>query len=157
MAQAVRLICVGKLKEDFYRAAAAEYIKRLGRFGGVEITELAEARIGRESDAEIAKALEAEGLEIVKRLSGRVVLLDIGGKQMSSPELAGVIDESLASGGGITFVIGSSHGVCEAVKSKADIRLSFGRITYPHQLIRVVVLEQIYRGFSIINKTPYHK
>lgn len=157
MAQAVRIVCVGKLKEDYFCLAAAEYIKRLGRFGGVEITEIAEARVGKESAAEIARALESEAAEILKRLKGRVVVLDSGGSQLSSPELAAELNRTMVDGQELTFVIGSSHGLSQRVKDRAALTLSFGRITYPHQLVRVVLLEQVYRAFSILANSDYHK
>lgn len=149
----INVVAVGRLKDGFYRAAADEYLKRLSRFAAVRETECPEgADRGKNTEA------ESEEGEILKRLKGYVVLLDIGGELMDSEGFSEYIS-SLAAGGNseITFVIGGSRGVTERVRAAADKRLSFGRMTFPHTLMRVMLLEQIYRAFTIGAGMPYHK
>ena len=149
----INVVAVGKLKDGFYRAAADEYKKRLSRFAEIRETECPECA----DRAGVDPAL-CEEREILKRLSGYAVLLDIQGESASSEDFAGFLD-TLATGGRseITFVIGGSRGVSEAVKKAADKRLSFGRMTFPHTLMRVMLFEQIYRAFTINTGMPYHK
>ena len=149
----INLVAVGRLKDSFYRAAADEYLKRLSRFAAVRETECPEG-----VDRGKATEAQAEEGEILKRLKGHVVLLDISGEQMGSEEFSDYIS-MLASGGSseITFVIGGSRGVTDRVRAAADKRLSFGKMTFPHTLMRVMLLEQIYRAFTISAGMPYHK
>ena len=150
----IKLVAVGGIKESFYREAIGEYVKRLGKWAKVEIAEAEEA--SRIEDPRKKREAEAEG--ILHRVKGRVILLDVKGRRVSSEGLADILSKSALSGDSeITFVIGGSNGVAQAVKEKADEILSFGEITLPHQLFRVVLLEQIYRAMTIINGTPYHK
>ena len=142
----VNLVCVGKLKEGYLREAAAEYAKRLSRFCKLEITELAE-RV----------TLEQEAGEIVKRLKGKVYALAVEGKQRSSEVFAEEIKALCDRGEEITFVIGSSCGLYGSVKSAAKELLSFSQLTFPHQMMRAVLLEQVYRAFMIIGGAEYHK
>ena len=150
----VRVVAVGGIKENFYREAVAEYVKRLGKWCKVEIEEAAEA--AHLTDLEQKRNAEAEG--ILKRIKGYVILLDVRGKKVSSESLAEKIDATTLSGKSeLTFIIGGSNGVSDSVKRAADESISFGDITLPHQLFRVVLLEQIYRALCIIHGTPYHK
>ena len=150
----LRVVAVGGIKESFYREAIAEYVKRLGKWAKVEIMEAEEA--SRIEDPAAKREAEADG--ILRRLKGRTVLLDVKGKPTSSEGLAQMISRYTLSGDSeITFVIGGSNGVAESVKDRADEMLSFGNITLPHQLFRVVLLEQLYRAMSINAGTPYHK
>jgi len=144
--QKVNIVCVGKIKEDFYRSAAAEYLKRLSRFAKVEIKELAEG-----------KNLKEEAQTILKQLKGFVIALCIEGTKLSSEGLAEEIKRHCDKGEEITFVIGSSCGLDESVKSAAHLKLSFSDMTFPHQLMRVILLEQIYRAFMINSGSEYHK
>ncbi len=156
----ITVISVGGMKEAFWRDASAEYIKRISQYARVTEHEVKEVRISNEDDTlEISHALEAEGEKIAAALpkDALKIALCIEGKQYSSPELASVISDGLDSSGKIAFVIGSSHGICEAVKSKCDIRLSFSRLTFPHQMMKPVLLEAIYRSFTIITGKRYHK
>lgn len=156
----ITVISVGGMKEAFWRDASAEYIKRISQYARVTEHEIKEVRISNEDDTlEISRALEAEGEKITAALpkDALKIALCIEGKQYSSPELASVISDGLDSSGKIAFVIGSSHGICEAVKSKCDIRLSFSRLTFPHQMMKPVLLEAIYRSFTIIAGKRYHK
>ncbi len=157
----INIICVGKLKEKYLRDAAAEYQKRLGRYCRIQIRELKEARLAENaSAAEEEEVKSEEGKNILKTLSSSsfVIALDIGGKEISSEQLAEKIG-SLAGMGESTvdFLIGGSLGLSDEVKKRADFRLSFSPMTFPHQLMRVILLEQIYRSFKILRKEPYHK
>lgn len=149
----IKIVAVGRLKDGFYRKAADEYIKRLSRFAAVKEEECPE---GADRGEEALKNEEAE--HILKKLSGYVILTDIGGKNPSSEEFAAKLESLVSSGRSeITFVIGGSRGVSERVKAAADERLSFGKMTFPHRLMRVMLLEQIYRAFTINGGLPYHK
>ncbi|MEG1394992.1 MAG: 23S rRNA (pseudouridine(1915)-N(3))-methyltransferase RlmH [Clostridia bacterium] len=155
----ISIICVGKIKESFYREAVEEYCKRLSRFCKIEIVEVAEELPnGINSDAQLQAVKLAEGKRIVAKLKGFVILLDIHGQEFASEELAEKLDK-LASGGvsQICFVIGGSYGVSQEVRDKADEKMSFGKATFPHQLMRVVLTEQIYRAYMINSGSAYHK
>lgn len=151
----INIVCIGKIKESFYRDAICEYAKRLTRFCKFNIIELQESR---PNGNDINKVQINEGRSIIPKLKGYIIVLDLGGKMLSSTELANKID-SLQSGGvsEITFVIGGSYGLSEEVKCKADLTLCFGKMTYPHQLMRVILTEQIYRAFMINSNSEYHK
>ena len=157
----IKLICVGKLKESYYREALAEYEKRLGPFCRLELTELSEERLReRPSQAEIQAALEREALLIEKQFprDGILICLCIEGKQLSSEELSEyLIRTEIAGKSRISFVIGSSFGLSETVKRKADLCLSMSKMTFPHHLARVMLAEQLYRSFMIREGTKYHK
>ena len=154
------VIAVGGLKEKFFREAAAEYQKRLSAYAKLEILEIAEARLRGESGAEIARALEEEGGRILQKIGPRayVTALCVEGRQMGSVEFSEKLAEVTASGRSeLAFVIGGSHGLSDAVKRRADLRLSFSEMTFPHQLMRVVLLEQLYRACNIEAGGNYHK
>ncbi len=155
----IHIVCIGKLKEDYLRAACAEYQKRLSAFCRLEIFELPEYRLPSDpSPAQIEQGLDAEGKAILQKCGGMMIPLCIEGKELSSPELAEKIS-SVAVGGEseIDFIIGGSFGLSGEVKSKAGLRLSMSPMTFPHQLARVMLLEQIYRSFQIISGGKYHK
>lgn len=153
----IKVLCVGKIKEDYFEKALAEYKKRLSRFCDFCIDEIPESRLGGESFSDIQKALAEEAKVILKKAEGMTIVLDRLGKQTDSVEFAQLLKKASIDFGKATFVIGSSHGVDESVKQRADCLISFGKITLPHQLFRVVLVEQIYRGFGINNNSPYHK
>ena len=158
--QTVKIIAVGKLKEKYLRDAADEYMKRLGAYCKPEIIELKEAFIPENpSEKEISAALFEEGKAILKAIDGRpFTALCIEGEQVSSEELSKRLEKSASDGlSAQIFVIGSSHGLSDEVKSKADFKLSMSKMTFPHQLARVMFLEQIYRAFSIAKGGKYHK
>ncbi len=142
----VEIVAVGKIKEKFYRDAIDEYLKRLTRFAKVTVTEIEEGN-----------SLKAEAADIVKRLRGYVIVLAIEGKKMTSEALAAKIKSLCDEGKEITFVIGSSCGLDDSVKQRADWKLSFSDMTFPHQLMRVILTEQIYRSFMINSGSEYHK
>ncbi len=149
----INIVCVGGIKEKFFTEAINEYKKRLSRFCKLNIIEVDE-----ETKFFGEKKILAEGKAILAKCSGLVVALDGAGKQLSSPEIADFLKEKMLFGASeITFVVGGSNGLSSEVKNRAELCLSFGKITFPHQLFRVVLLEQIYRAFSIIKDMPYHK
>ena len=156
----VKLITVGTLKEEYLRAAAAEYEKRLGAFCRFEHVSLKEERIGdTPSQNEIRAVLEREAAKIIEQIpsSAFCVALCVEGKQLSSEEFAEKIEEISMEKSEICFVIGSSYGLSDTVKQRADMRLSVSKLTFPHQLMRVILLEAIYRAFNIQRGTKYHK
>ena len=157
----VTLICVGKLKEKFYLAAAAEYKKRLSAFCKLNLIELPETRLPeRPSQAQIDQALEREaGLILDKVPKGSALIpLCVEGEQLTSPQLAGRMERWAVQGqSALTFVIGGSFGLHPRVKEQGVFRLSMSPMTFPHHLARIMVLEQIYRGFQINAGTRYHK
>ena len=149
----IRLVCVGNLKEKFWQSAIEEYKKRLQKFCNLQIIELDE----QNKYQEVSKILSEEGKSIIANLGGYNILLDIEGKAYSSEELANKIKQTLLTSSTITFIIGGSYGVSDEVKKSVQERISFGRITMPHNLARVVALEQIYRAFMINSGAKYHK
>jgi len=155
----INLIVIGKLKEDYLRNACAEYIKRLGRYCAFEIHELDECRLSdNPSEKEIVTALAKEAEMIKKYAKGMIVPMCIEGKQLSSPELSEKITSAGVNGfSTVTFVIGSSFGLSPEVKAMGTLKLSMSKMTFPHQLARVMLLEQIYRAFQIAEGGKYHK
>lgn len=154
----IKVVAVGKIKEGFYREAIAEYTKRLSRFAKVEIVEVEEYLFnGTPNTKEIERVIDAEGKAILQKCEGYVFALDIEGVALSSPQLASLIEQTKQTNSTFTFIIGGSNGLSQEVKARASSRISFGKITLPHQLCRVVLCEQIYRSFCILNNIPYHK
>ena len=144
--QKITFVVVGKIKESFYREAVAEYVKRLSRFAKIEIKEIAEGANP-----------EAEKGDILRACKGYVIALAVEGEKLSSEKLAKKIKTLTDAGKDITFVIGSSCGLADEVKERADYRLSFSDMTFPHQLMRVILAEQVYRAFMINAGSTYHK
>ena len=156
----IKVICVGKSKEKYWDAAYAEYLKRLKGYCSPEVIEVKEAKLpANASPADEKKVIETEGREILSRIGSGdcVIALDIQGKELSSEEIARKISEISFDYSRISFIIGGSLGLSDEVKKRADFRMSFGKITLPHQLARVVLLEQIYRAFKINAGETYHK
>ncbi len=156
----VKLIAVGNLKEGYLRDAAAEYQKRLGGFCRFTLAELKEEKLSDSpSDKEIVNALSKEAERILAEMPKRAykIALCVEGKQMSSEELAEKLDSISATHSELCLVIGSSHGLDDSVKNACDYRLSVSKLTFPHQLMRVILLEAVYRGFNILKGTHYHK
>ncbi|MBQ3553946.1 MAG: 23S rRNA (pseudouridine(1915)-N(3))-methyltransferase RlmH [Clostridia bacterium] len=157
----IHIICVGKLKETYFVDACKEYMKRLSRFAKLKITELLDEPIPEKASArEEEVILEKEGQKILSHLSRQdtVISLCVEGKQMSSEKLAAYISDCALSGkSNLAFIIGGSLGLSDEVKKRAALRLSFSEMTFPHQLMRVVLLEQIYRAFKINANEAYHK
>ncbi|MCP8994469.1 23S rRNA (pseudouridine(1915)-N(3))-methyltransferase RlmH [Streptococcus sp. CF9-1] len=157
----IKLVTVGKLKEKYLKDGIAEYSKRISRFAAVEMIELADEKTpDRASDSENEKILDLEGNRILSKIGDRefVVVLAIEGKTLSSEEFSKQLEQASINGySTLTFVIGGSLGLSPQVKNRANLSLSFGRLTLPHQLMRLVLVEQIYRAFTIQQGSPYHK
>ena len=159
--QKVSIICVGKMKEKFYIEAAAEYVKRLSRFCKLEIVELPEDRLPDDpSQAQIDAALakEADAIQAKLPSSCYIIAMCVEGKTRSSEELARLMEESVHQGGShLVFLIGGSFGLHPSVKALASFKLSMSPMTFPHHLARVMLQEQIYRGYQINTGSKYHK
>lgn len=155
----INLIVIGKLKEEYLRSACAEYIKRLSRFCTFELHELDEYRLGENpSEKEIAAALGKEAEQIKRFAKGFIIPMCIEGRQLSSIDLSQKISSAGVNGfSTVTFIIGSSFGLAEEIKSMGNFRLSMSEMTFPHQLARVMLLEQIYRAFQIASGGKYNK
>lgn len=157
----VNIIAVGKLKEKYLKDACGEYLKRLSAYSKVNITEINEERCSdNPSENEIEQVKSKEGERIIAKIpkGSYIIPMCIEGTEMSSEEFSAKLEKiSLYGFGDVTFIIGGSFGLSDKVKSLGKIRLSFGKLTLPHQLMRVVLLEQIYRAFSISNNSKYHK
>lgn len=157
----ITILCVGKIKEKFYRDAIAEYEKRLSRYCKLEIIEVADEKTPDNASELVERQIkekEAERMEKHIKEGAFICALAIDGKQLDSVELSEKI-ESLGTGGTshIIFIIGGSLGMSEALLKRADMKLSFSKMTFPHQLMRVILLEQVYRAYRIMNHEPYHK
>ena len=156
----VKFITLGTLKEGYLREAAAEYEKRLGAFCKMQMVQLKEEKLSdNPSENEIKQALEKEAAKIMGEIPQRAykIAMCVEGKQLSSEELADKLGEISERYGDVCFIIGSSHGLADSVKSACDMRLSVSKLTFPHQLMRVLLLEAVYRGFNILKGTKYHK
>ncbi len=155
------IICIGRLKDRFFEQASEEYVKRLGAFGKVRITELPAAPLPQEpNEKQIRAALEKEGAQILAHIpkGAAVYPMCIEGKQLSSEELSAELSAAANAGmGTAVFIIGGSCGLDETVKKAGKLRLSMSRMTFPHRLARVMLLEQIYRAMMIAEGRPYHK
>ncbi|MGM9644701.1 MAG: 23S rRNA (pseudouridine(1915)-N(3))-methyltransferase RlmH [Eubacteriales bacterium] len=156
----IKIITVGTLKEDYLREAAAEYEKRISGFCKVESVNIKESKLPNDpSEGEVRRALFEEGKQILSAMPDRAykIAMCVEGRQFSSEELAQKIDGAFSTSNEICFVIGSSHGLSDEVKNTSDLKLSVSKLTFPHQLMRVVLLESIYRCLNIIKGTKYHK
>ena len=157
----IKIVTVGRLKEKDLKDGIAEYSKRLSRFANLEMIELADEKTpDRASDSENQKILELEGTRILSKIGDRdfVIVLAIEGKSLSSEEFSKQLEQAPINGfSTLTFVIGGSLGLFPQVKKRANLSISFGRLTLPHQLMRLVLVEQIYRAFTIQQGSPYHK
>lgn len=154
----IQVIAIGKVKETWMREGIAEYQKRLSAYAKLELIELEEYRLPEDPGAaEIARGMEEEGKRILKKTEGLVVPLCIEGELFSSPQLAELLEEAAQQTGCISFIIGGSYGLSPAVKQAAAKKLSFSRMTFPHQLMRVILCEQLYRACSINAGGKYHK
>ena len=144
----IKIICVGKIKEKFFREAIVEYTKRISKFTKIEIIEV-------NDDINIEK----EKNSILKYINNKdyIITLEIEGESISSEELSEKIEKIFITNSNITFIIGSSLGIHQDIKNLSNFKLSFSKMTFPHQLFRIILLEQIYRSFKIINNETYHK
>lgn len=157
----IKVVTVGKLKEKYLKDGISEYSKRISRFAKLEMIELADEKTpDRASESENQKILEIEGQRILSKVGDRdfVIVLAIEGRTFSSEEFSKQLEEASIKGfSTLTFIIGGSLGLSSAVKNRANLSVSFGRLTLPHQLMRLVLAEQIYRAFTIQQGSPYHK
>ena len=150
----INIVCVGNLKDKEYISLAEEYQKRLSRFAKINIVELKE----KNSLSNINQIIESETADILQNIDmSKTVLLDKDGELVSSPELASFVDKWSNNNSELTFVIGGSYGVSDYLRKKVLKKISFGRMTFPHRLARIMLLEQIYRAFTINNNISYHK
>lgn len=148
----MKIICVGKIKEKFFIEALNEYSKRISKYVNFSIIEVAD-------EANVSLALKKEGERILSKIKDNdyVITLEIDGNKLSSLDFARKFDNNFGVNKNLTFVIGGSYGLSEMVKARSDYRLSFSTLTFPHQLFRVILLEQIYRAYKINNNENYHK
>ena len=160
----VNILAVGKIKEKYLKDAILEYTKRLSKFCDLNIVEIDEVSLQVENDSNIKKVLETEGNLIEKKIKDLksdkafVFALDINGKELSTLDFHQKMEEIKLNGiANVIFIIGGSYGIDERIKKMVDFRFSFSRLTFPHQLFRVILLEQIYRIFKIEHNEPYHK
>ena len=158
----VNIICIGKIKEKYFTDAIAEYEKRLSAFCRFQIIELSEERIrsNTPNQAQIDEVISAEGARMMPKIGAHdyVIAMCIEGKQLSSEELSKTLDNAAVLGKStVNFIIGGSYGLSGEIKKRADLRLSMSRMTFPHQLARVILSEQIYRAFEISTGGKYHK
>lgn len=155
----IKVIAVGKLKEKYLKDAFNEYKKRLSKYGDVVELEVDEYKISEESDSNIKIAIEKEGERILSKIKNEdfVLLFDLWGKEVDSIELAKIIDKSLTNFSNIDIVIGGSYGLSDEVRKRSNFKLSLSKLTLPHQMVRVIALEQLYRCFKINNNEKYHK
>lgn len=147
----IKIICVGKIKEKYFIDALKEYQKRINKYSKLEIIELPDYNYDPK------KTINEEGKNILSKINGKdfVITLEIEGNKLNSNELSNFIEKNISKN--ITFVIGGSYGLSDEVKERSNYKLSFSLLTFPHQLFRIILLEQIYRSFKIINNESYHK
>ncbi len=148
----IKIICLGSIKEEFFKEAIKEYQKRLSKYTKLQIIELKDEKDG-------INPLKKEKENIIKHINDKdnVIILDIKGKEVTSEEFAEFINNELTNYSNMTFIIGSSNGLDEEIKDLTTKKISFSHLTFPHQLFRIILLEQIYRGFKILNNEKYHK
>lgn len=148
----IKIICLGSIKENYLKEAIKEYTKRLSKYTKLEIIEL-------KDEKDTSNPLKKEKEKILKHITDKdnIVILDINGKQLTSEEFSEFINKELLNNSNITFIIGSSTGLDNEIKELSNKRISFSKLTFPHQLFRVILLEQIYRSFKILNNESYHK
>ena len=150
----IKIICIGKIKEQFFKEAEQEYLKRLSKYTKIEIIELEDQK-----DDNINICLNKEKEQIKKAIKEKdnLIILDVKGVEKTSEEFSELINSELLYNSNITFIIGSSNGLHEEIKMLTNKKISFSKLTFPHQMFRIILLEQIYRSFKIINNETYHK
>lgn len=156
----VTIIAVGNIKEKYLIDGINEFIKRIKKYSNIKIIEINESKISDLSDKSVEKSLEEEGSKIISKIGDKdyIITLEIEGKQLTSEDFAYRLEDLKIQGNNdFVFIIGSSHGLSDDVKKISNLKLSFSKMTFPHQLMRLVLLEQIYRCFRISNNEPYHK
>ncbi len=153
----INLIAVGDIKEKYLNDAINEYCKRLSRFANLSIVEIKENVSRTANEQDVLSALKKDAVEIKKHLTNYNICLDIKGQALTSEEFATKVNNLSLKTSEITFIIGASNGLAEEIKTLCNERISFSKMTFPHQLMRVIFLEQLYRAFTIINNIHYHK
>lgn len=150
----IKIICIGKLKEKYLKEAQEEYLKRIKKYTTIELIELPDSNI---DDEKIA--LEKEKDLIIKHIKSKeyLITLEIDGQELSSTELSVKLDKTFITNSDITFIIGGSYGIHHGIKEKSNFKLSFSKMTFPHQLFRILLLEQLFRSYKILNNEKYHK
>lgn len=150
----IKIICIGKIKEQFFKEAIDEYLKRLSKYTKIEIIELQDI-----NNDNINIILEKERDLILDKIKEKeyIITLEIEGKELSSIDLSNKINELQINNSNITFIIGGSYGLHQDIKDRSNYKLSFSKLTFPHQLFRIMLLEQIYRSYKILNNETYHK
>lgn len=146
----LEILCVGKIKEGYFNEGIGEYVKRLGKYCDVTVTELPDCK-------DDGRAAAIESAALLSKMDGYCILTDLRGKGMTSEEFASTIDSAYLRASKVQIIIGGSRGVTDEVRKHADALVSFGKMTYPHRLMRLIVAEQVYRAFTIIEGTNYHK
>lgn len=154
----INIVCVGKLKENYLRDAIAEYSKRLSKFTNLSVIEVEDSKLPAKTDGDINKIKLDEASRILPKLKGYLICLDLRGEMLSSEQFAETFSRNMTAGvSEFSLLIGGSHGIATDILARADSKISFGKMTYPHQLMRVILIEQIYRAFMINNNQEYHK
>ncbi|MDY0177697.1 MAG: 23S rRNA (pseudouridine(1915)-N(3))-methyltransferase RlmH [Bacilli bacterium] len=157
----IKILAVGKIKEQYFKDAICEYLKRLSRFAEIEIIEINDQSVAdRPSQKEIEKAKDIEAQKVLKKIKNdeHVILLDLGQKELESPQFAVFLERKFIDNGGkLLFVIGGSYGLGEALKKRSNDSISLAKMTFTHQMSRIIFLEQLYRAFKILNNEVYHK
>lgn len=150
----IKIICIGKIKEDYIKEGIIDYCKRITKYSKFEIIELEEEK---SDDKNLALKREKEKILKAVKLKDNLVIMDVVGQELNSLEFADFIDKQITKSNNITFLIGSSHGIHEDIKNIATLKISLSKMTFPHQLFRLILLEQIYRAYKINNNERYHK
>ena len=150
----IKIICLGKIKESYFNDAIKEYEKRISKYSQLQIIELEDCGL---DDKKVILKKEEEKILKVFNQKDYIITLEIEGKELTSEEFSKKIEESFIQNSNITFIIGGSYGLSDTIKSLSNYKLSFSKMTFPHQLFRVILLEQIYRSFKIMNNEEYHK
>lgn len=150
----LKILCVGKLKEKYLIDAEEEYIKRIKKYSNIDIIEIEDCKI---DDSKVALSMEEKNIKKYITSKDFLITLEIEGNQLSSVDFSKKLDYFISNNKNIIFLIGGSHGISDAIKNRSDYKLSFSKMTFPHQLFRIILLEQIYRCYKIINNERYHK
>lgn len=153
----INILAIGEIKEEYLKQGISEYIKRISRFADIKIIEIKEHNPTSSNPSDISIALQKDAIDIKKKIKGYPICLDILGKYLDSVEFSNYLDKLSLKTSEITIIIGASNGLSEEIKSQCKDKISFSKMTFPHQLMRLILLEQIYRAFTIINNISYHK
>jgi len=153
----INLVCMGDIKEKYLTDAINEYSKRISRFANLNIIQLKENVAKSNSELDTINALKKDAQELIKHIKGYPICLDVQGEMISSEQFAKKIEKTSLTNSEITFIIGASNGIHQDIKNICKDKISFSKMTFPHQLMRVIFLEQLYRAFTILNNISYHK